>query len=212
MAGSVLLGLGGCQIASIAGVIAKTMHETGSTMHYAQYQGLEGKSFAVIFTAPRSIIAGHPSLMTRMTNSVTGRIVAQNELIAASGVVPGSSVRAFQESNPSWAAWPFGRVAEELGVERLIVVDIVEYRHVSSGNRYVWDGQFTVRVGVIAADSGYPDEFAWSKDLSVRYPDGKGYTESDMREQVVAANLQDRMANRISWLFYDHEEPNALEY
>jgi hypothetical protein len=206
------LAASGCALPALVGGMAQSFEDTGSKTVFAEYLGLEGESFAIIVSAPRSIRGEHPRLVARLTNTMTNRLVAANDQVRATGFVPGPAILEFQYSTPSWEAWSYERLAQEFGVERLIMVDLAEYRTREPGNRYVWSGVVAARVGVIEADSGAPNEFAFTRDFLIRYPDSDGFTTADFSENHVEAALQDRIANRVVWLFYDHEEPNRLTY
>ncbi len=192
-----------------AGFFAKTFHEAGSTKVFAEYEGLKGEDFAVLVHADQVLRAQDTSLVSVVTNGVT-RTLSQPD-IGATGVVPGPAVLMFQYENPSWPSWSYSRLADEFTVSRLVVIDLYEYRLNEPGNRHVWDGRAAARVSVFEAELG-GEEFAFSKDIVVQFPDGTGFTRNELLQEVVEANLQDRLIKRISWLMYDHEEPNNLEF
>ncbi len=201
----------GCAVAAALGVMADTYKRTGSREVFAEYDGLRGKSFAVIVAADRSIQASDPRMVSRLTNSITGMIVGERESVGFTGFVPGPRVLEFQYNTPSWASWSYERLAEEFVVDRLILVDLYEYRLHEPGNPHTWEGIIAGRVGVIEADTG-SDDFAFQKEIRVRFPDAPGYTARDISPSGMRATLEQRFVNRVSWLFFDHEEANMLEY
>lgn len=213
-AGVVTLALSGsgCQVAGLIAVAGDTMERTGSHDVYAEYQGLRDKNFAVLIVVDRATASEHPRMVNRLTNSITDMLMEQKDLIGFAGRVPGPYVLAFQFGNPSWVSWPYQRIAEEFTVERLIVVDIFDYRLQEPGNSYVWKGKIGARVGVIEADGPASDEFIYTKDIVVGFPDKDGYTPNDYSQGQVQATLEKRFADRVTWLFYDHEEKNMMDY
>lgn len=206
------LSVSGCAAAGFIALAGDTYQRTGSHDVYAEYQGLRDKNFAVLIVVDRVTAAEHPRMVNRLTNSITEMLVAQKELIGFQGHVPGPYVLAFQYGNPSWVSWPHERIAEEFTVERLVVVDIFDYRLQEPGNSYVWDGQIGARIGVVEADGPAPDEFTYTKEIVVGFPDGDGYTPNDFSQGQVQATLEKRFADRVTWLFYDHEEKNMMDY
>jgi len=66
-------------------------------------------------------------------------------------------------------------------------------------------------VGVVEADMGGSD-FAFQRDFTIRYPDGSGYTTEELSEGHIVNTLLDRLTDRAAWLFFEHEEPNVIEY
>jgi len=46
----------------------------------------------------------------------------------------------------------------------------------------------------------------------VKFPDKDGFTPQDMAEELVTTALSNRLIDRVSWLFYTHEEKNIITY
>jgi len=191
--------MAGC---AAAGFFAKTIHEAGDHMVYAEYTGLAGHDFAVLVHADQVLRAADVGLVTKITNGVT-RMLSQPE-VGASGVVPGFAVLTFQYENPSWPSWSYERLADEFTVSRLVVIDLYAYRLNEPGNRHVWDGRAGARVSVYEREMD-AEEFAYSGDVAVQFPDGTGFTRNELQKEIVEANLQDRLIKRISWLMYDRK-------
>jgi len=198
--------LSGCEI---AGVMAASYHATGTHEVYAEYQGLDDQSFAVFIAADRTIQAQNPRLVPRLTTAITAQLVANT---GATGYVPAALVLDYTFNHPSWPAKPYGELAEELGVTRLIVIDLYEHRLNERGNSYLWQGVVAGNVGVVEADGAFPNDFAYTSGVSVGFPDGDGYGPDDFGADQILAVLERRFTNRASWLFYDHEEDNEPDY
>lgn len=195
---------------ALAGVMGDTYERTGSHTVPAQYEGLRSKDFAVIVSADAVLQANHPRAVTVLTNAMTNRLTIPE--VGATGVVPGPRVLEFQYTNPSWQAWSWSEIADEFTVDRLIVVELEEYRLHEAGNMHVWDGRIAVRVGVVEVDSFAPEEFSFVRELRVSYPDGATTTTGELSEQHIEAVLQQRITDRVTWLFYEHEEMNMMRY
>ncbi|MCA9292210.1 MAG: hypothetical protein KDA20_00165 [Phycisphaerales bacterium] len=207
-----LSSMAGCWVPALIGGMAQSAHDTGSSLKYAEYEDLAGHNYAVVIQTTRGIAGEYPQLVGVLTNAVSKRMIGANDKIQATGVVPGPRVLEFQYATPRWEAWTYGKVAEHLGVTRLIIVDVHEFRLYEPGNRYVWNGRAGVRVGVVEAEDPGAVDFSFTKDFYIPFPDDVGYTQNDMSTAVVIANLQERVANRVAWLFFDHDEPNRIEY
>jgi len=198
--------MGGCQAAAF---LAKAAYEEGSHKVFAEYTGLRGQDFAVIVNMDQSLRASDPRLASVLTNAITRQLGSPE--IGATGAVPGPRVLEFMYNNPSWPAWSYQRLADEFTVSRLVIVDVYEYRLYEPGNRYIWDGRAAARVGVFEAGLGTED-FAFSTDVQVPFPDEQGVTTREKSKSNVEANLQARLVSRIAWLMFDHEEPNVITY
>lgn len=203
--------LAGCNVVGIFGAMAESYKRSSTRPVAAEYEGLDGKSYAVLVYADRVLQGSQPTLLPRLTNRISIRL-ANPELTGVTGFVPAQSVLELQFARPDWAGWSYERLAEEFGVDRLIIVELYEYRLNEPGNSYLWDGLIAARVGVVEADSTLPNEFAYSKDIQVRYPSQSAMGPQDLSRPQVQGGLEQRFVDRVTWLFYEHQEPYYPEY
>jgi hypothetical protein len=185
----------------------------GSHMVAPKYTGLTGKSFAVVVAADRSIQASYPVLVGQVTKTVSEHLTAQQDLIGASGLVPPETVLGFQYQHPQWNTWTLQKLAQELGVERLIFIDIQEFRLNEPGNQYLWKGAAGALVGVVEADSDTSESFAFSEPISVQYPTKEtALSPAQASGDQIEVMLAKRLVDRTAWLFFEHEEANIIDY
>lgn len=203
------LSAAGCQVAAAVGAMAESYKRTSTKSVPAEYHGFDGKSFAVIITADRMIQADKPGLLPGLTIAVSERIRANTN---ASGYVPPDVIIAWTANTPRWKAMTYSELAKALGVDRLVYVEVLEFRLHEPGNQYLWDGLASGTMGVYEADGPIPEEFAFRKQISVTFPDKKGSTPQDIPEVTVAERLQTRFVDRTVWPFYEHEEPYYPTY
>ncbi len=202
-----LVSTAGCEL---AGVIASGIEEVGSHTVFAEYDGLEGRSFAVVVDVDRSILGRWPLIAGEIGTRVDAELSANT---GASGHVPPSDVIRFQQTNPRWHLMDRGELAQALGgVDRIILIELYEFRTVEPGNRYVWNGLAAGSVAVLETDGPFPEEYAFQRPISVRFPDDTGRGPDEFSALQVASVLVQRFSQRVSWLFFDHEEPNAITY
>jgi len=211
--GAICLGLGlamsGCVIAAVIGGMAQSYRESSTRKVEAEYRGLEGKTYAVIVAADRVIQANHPGVVPVLTQRINERLY---DHAGAAGWIPTSDTLAWLLNHPQWKSRAFGELAEALGVERIVFIELTEYRLHDPGNRYEWSGIAAGTVSVIEADGPLPDEFMFERAVRVRFPDSTGFGPMDMSGQQVASVLIARFVDRASWLFYDHQEPYYPDY
>ena len=199
----------GCVVPAIIGGMAESHHRTGSTTYPAEYDRVAGKSFAVVCSASRVIEAEHPGITARITQRVNDRLI-QNANPAYA--IPSNDLLTVLYNTPQWPAMTREDLAGLLGVERLIVIELIDYRLHEPGNQYLWDGAAAGVVSVFESDSGLPNDPIFEKSISIRFPDSSGFTRNDIPEAAVTAELSNRFVNRAAWLFYEHEEPNIISY
>lgn len=192
---------------AVAGMMAASEERYGSKTYEAEYAGLEGKSYAVVAVVDRAVQAEFPGLQPSLVQRIDQRIAQE---VAASHHIPGDQVTLYLSNNPQWVVWPRGRLTEELGVDRLVFVEINEFRTNEPGNDYEWDGLAWATVSVV--EGGSTDAEVFRKDIRVRFPDQKGVGPDEINQTGIASVLISRLVDRVGWLFYAHEEPNALTY
>jgi len=209
-----LLTAQGCNVVGFAGAMIESQRRHSNKTVKEDYRGLAGKKWAVIVQADRIIQADYPAIVAYLTIKMTDRFAdkVQQEKIGAAGYIPADTLLRYLYENPRWTTMARGELAKELGVDRLIIVELLEYRLNDPGNQYVWNGLATGSVGVTEADGPVPDEFAFQKPISVAFPDKEGFTPTDLQQQVVATELARRFVDRATWPFYSHEEPYYPKY
>jgi hypothetical protein len=205
---AMLLGVGGCQVLGFGGAMAESYKRNSTHSIDPEYTGLTGKTFAVLIATDRIIESDYPEVVLRLTQGITERLSKG----AGGTAMPPETVLTYQYNNPRWRALTYEELAKELGVQRLIYVDLYEYRLNDPGNQYLWEGVAAGDVLVIEADGRMPEEIAFRKPVKVSFPDKTGYGPGDMTQQLVASELTRRFIDRGSWFFYKHEEPYYPKY
>jgi hypothetical protein len=203
----------GCNIVGVVGGMAEA-YKQGSTHEIkADYTGLHDKSFAVVVAADRGIQAEHPDLVRHLTIKMTERLADNKNVPRAAGFVPAEDVLTYMYQHPGWSSKPMSELAKELGgVQRVLYVEVFEYRLREPGNQYEWDGAAGGTVALIETDSPLPDDYAYQKQVTVKYPDKKGYGPADMTVSAVNTVLASRLIDRVTWLMYDHQEKYYPDY
>lgn len=196
----------GCQL---FGFVAASYEAAVPKSVRAEYRGLEGKTFAVVVSADRVIQADFPGVVPGLTVRIS-ETLAENA--GASGYAQPDLLLGRLFEKPGWVALPLGQLAKDLGVERLIYIDLYEFRLNDPGNRYLWSGVAAGRLTVIEADGDLPDEPVFERSIRITYPDGDGYGEDSMSGSQVGTTLVRRFTERAAWFFYDHKEPRDLTY
>jgi hypothetical protein len=178
----------GCAVGKLVGGMASSEDAQRLIETPAKYSGLDNRSVAVIVQTDYSTLFEHPGLVTTVTGGVTARIGKWGNNVQ---VLDPQQVLNWQYRTPQWAALPFGEICAQLNVDRVVFIDILEYRLHPPGNRYLWDGEAVARVGVIVS----------------RFPNMEGLgIESADRSQIETGLLSD-FVKRNAWLFHLHYEP-----
>ena len=112
--------LAACQLPGIVGAIGHNIEREKKIEVLAKYTGLDNKRVAVMVKADMGVLYEHPTLMPNVSANLSQRL---HENVSGIKVLDPRTVLNFQYQRPSWAAMPLGQVAEELDVDRIVVVD-----------------------------------------------------------------------------------------
>jgi hypothetical protein len=201
--------LPGCAVGALVGGMMESARRESNRTVEAEYKGLTDETFAVLVAAPAVVQAEYPELVQRVTLQVSA-MLAQNA--GAAGFVPGVRVLEYTFNRPGWVAKPLDEIAKDLGVSRVVFVDLTEYRLHDKGNSYLWDGAAAATLGIVEADSALSSDFVFQRSVSVKFPDQSGYGQAELPAAAVNTELTRRLCERLAWLLYQHEEPYYPKY
>jgi len=191
-----MLMLGGCEFGAFVAPREQTFDVK------AQYRGLENQSVAVLVAADEYTLFRFPKAPEYTTKAVSGAI---------QGTVPGARltdpkrITEFQKENPWWATLQYSKIAEELGVDRLVIIDLAEYRTREPGNAYIWRGVMSGNIAVIESDSPDPDEIVFTADIAVQFPEEGAVGVLDESDETMQLGMLKLFSRDVSRLFHDHQ-------
>jgi len=169
-----------------------------------RYDGLEHQSVAVLVDAPLELQYSNPEMVDQLSGGLASRLM---EHVPGMTLKHPMQVRQWQYATSQWNALALGEIAEELGVDRVVLVDIQEFRLHPRGNRWLWEGVCRAAVGVIESDGYDTDTFADIWEVTANFPDLEGLDRDSASEWEVQTGLLAEFVKRTSWLFYTHLEP-----
>ena len=211
----VLAGLtsSGC---NIVGFIGTVYTEATPKRVDAQYEGLDGQKFALVVYADRAIMADFPGVTDQLTNTINETLRAELPSEGAEGretqYVPPLTLLSWLANHPRWRVMMPDELGEELGVDRLVLVELYNFQLNDPGNRYLWKGEAVGNIRVYELNSALPNDPMFDRNVAVKFPDTNGYTEADMSASTVTAALLQRFTLRAAWLFYDHDEDRRIDF
>lgn len=199
-----LLLLPGCAAPGLIGAMGQAWEDQRLIEVLAQYDGLEGRRVAVVVNAGLDVLYEHPDVVSQITGGVTQRI---GSFVPETRMRMPRDIVAWQWSAREWHTLPYGKMAELLQVDRVVVIDLQEYRLNPPGNRWLWEGLAAATVGVVEADGFDPDSFAATFQVVAEFPRIKGVESSQASREAIEFGLLAEFIKKTSWLFYTHEEP-----
>lgn len=207
------LSMSGCVIGTIVGGMAESYRRESTKTVKAETDVLQGKSFAVLVSCDRSIEEAAPGISSMLVSRITDRLADSKLDAGTTGVVPPAMVLQFMYDNPGWRAKTNEDLGKALGgVQRLVFVELTEFRTKEPGNEYLYDGVCAGTVSVAETDSKLADYYTFERSILVKYPDERGRRPEEIPETAVRTELVRRFVDRATWPFYTHEEPYYPKY
>lgn len=194
----------GCAVGKLVGGMAQSDEYQKLLDMPPKYAGLEYKTVAVLVQADMSALYEFPDLAANIAGGVSGRI--QRDVPGAQVLNP-RIVLDWQYRTPQWNALPYGELAQQLNVDRIVFIDVLEYRLNPLGNRYLWEGVAVGRVGVIERTAIDPDTFTETFDLSAKFPNISGVDRESATAAQISTGLLAQFIQKSAWLFHQHLEP-----
>ncbi|MBL8875087.1 MAG: hypothetical protein JNM86_04745 [Phycisphaerae bacterium] len=205
--------LTGCAIPALIGGMTESYRKTSTKEVKPETDVLEGKSFAVLVTADRSIEEMAPGISATLVARITQVLADPAHDAGTTGVVPPAMVIQYMYDHPGWRAKSMEDLAKDLGgVQRLVFVEISEFRTNEPGNKYIYDGVAAGSVAVVEADSKLSDYYSFERTILVKYPDEQGRRPEEIPEAAVRTELMRRFVDRVVWPFITHQEPYYPKY
>ena len=197
------LALPACGTFGVASKIGEAIEVEKKVEVLAKYRGLENKTVAIVVNADRSVLYEHPTVVPNVAGNVAAGI---REHVSGAQVLDWRESLAWCSRTPSWTTLPLGEVAKELGVDRVVFVDIFEFRLNPVGNRWIWEGMAGANIGLVERDSLDPDAFVEEYSVAVKFPDIKDLSRESATEQQIMLGLVGKFTQTVNKLFYDHIE------
>jgi hypothetical protein len=170
----------------------------------AQYLGLQNKTTAVLVTMDDRVLLEFRHADERLCQAVSQQIKTN---VPGAKVVSPADILKFQHDQPRLAAIPYGELLKQFKADRLLLVDVSEYRTHDPGNAQQWQGVVTAGISVAAADADDPDNLVFSTQAHIEYPKDQETGMLDSDSATIETAIRLALALQTSWLFYDHQEP-----
>ncbi len=200
----ICLSLCGCQLGQLVGAVAQSEEYQKLVDTPPRYAGLKDKTIAVLVQTDMATLYEHPELVASITGGVSARIGRD---VPGAKVLNPQHIIDWQYRTPQWSVLPHGELMEQLNVERVVFIDVLEFRLNPPGNRYLWEGVCVGRVGVMERNSIDPDSFVETFDIQGKYPTKSGMSRESAREDIIQFGLLQDFIMKTTWLFHQHLEP-----
>ena len=198
-----LLPMSGCILVGLSSAIGANIEKQKQIEVLAKYRGLENKSVAVLAHSDQRTAYEFPTAIPNIVGNVV--LILDKNVPGARVLDPRYSVT-WMHQTPGWPTLPLAELAKELDVDRVIVIDIFEYRLNPEGNSFLWDGVAGANVSVVERDGIDPDSFAEEFQVISKFPDMEGIGKAQAGPREIEIGLQKTFVDQVGFLFYDHAE------
>ena len=176
----------------------------------AQYRDLSKKKVAVVTIASDLISKQIP---VSLSKSVQKTLIKVKDDIPGITLISQREVEKFKKNNPHWQTpavtpedWLKG-----LGVQRLVMIDLTEFRTHDVGNINVLRGRAAGTVAVYQVEDPDPNQATYfNNEIQILYPEkatvGGVPGPNPKAEKKILEGLYANMSEQVAWLFYDHIE------
>lgn len=168
----------------------------------AEYRGLDGQRVAVMVAADSHLLYQYPQAPDIVCRAITAKI-AKN-VPGVTTTIP-DQVMDFQKNNPYWMNMRYGELVRHMDVDKIVLIDLIEYQTHEPGNAHIWQGLLTANLGVIDALGPDPDNFAYQNTVSVQFPEKSTVGVIDSDNETIQLGMVFLFARSGGGLFYDHQ-------
>ena len=168
----------------------------------AQYRDLEGKSVAVMVSADSHMLFRYPKAPLDVCRAMTERLADNMTTVSLTNP---RKVIDYQNRNAYWHLVPYGELLDGLGVQRIVLVELVEYETNKPGNAHEWQGLVTGTISVLAADAAVPDDPVFRTTVRAEFPEGGKVGVINSDEASIRLGMHSIFSRDAAGLFYDHE-------
>ena len=168
----------------------------------AEYFGLQNQTVAVLVNTDRNILLRYPQAPLEVGAALSNDLAAH---VPGVRMVDPRQCYEYQVRNIYWPTDRASNIARQLGVTRLIIVELNEYRTTEPGNNTIYQGQVSTAVYVAETDGPNPDDFVYETISQVTYPK-EPVPVPDVQEVTIRKGMLDRFAASVGRRFYDHTQ------
>lgn len=193
----------GCIIFGVASAIGSNIEKQKQIEVLAKYRGLENKSVAVLAHTDQRSAYEYPTALPNIVGNVASELTQNVHGVKV--MDPRFSIT-WMHQTPGWTTAPLADLANELDVDRVVVIDIYEYRLNPMGNSFLWDGVAGANIGIVERDGIDPDSYAEEFQVIAKFPDMEGIGKAQASGREIEIGLQKTFVDMVAYLFYDHAE------
>ncbi len=200
----VCLCLASCNIIGFGGAMAQA-HEDQMLIEKPAEYDLSGQTVAVVIEADLVMHYEHPGMANIIAEAVAARIAMHVENVR---VLSPTDVAHWQYTTSQWTAMSSGEIVDSLKVDRVVYIQIQNYRLTPPGNQWLWEARCDALIGIIEKNSFEQDGFDQTFEINSIFPRRPSVlTHEEATKADIERGLLAEFIKETAWLFYLHQEP-----
>ncbi len=193
--------LGGCNILQYGQYVISS--DTPTVLVKAEYCRLENERVAVLADVPIGVLYSFPGARLNLCEVVSTEL---SKRISGIYVVPAKQIIGFQRRNIYWNTKTYSQLAGELGVTRIILLEVSSYRTHEPGSADLYRGVIASSVGVAETDGSRPNDMAYRSIVSVSFPEYTSLPIPNTTSATVEKEMLKMFGAKVVGKFADHKE------
>lgn len=194
-----LIGVGGCNY--MRWLSAPFWPDETKTKMPVQYEGMEGQKVAVVVSADEFLLHRFPTAPAEVGRAIGERMVANLNDIEM--MDPGE-VTEYLKENPYWDVTPYSKLLEALEVDRIVFVELIEYRTQEPGNAHIWKGMIAGHVNVLSAEAEDQDTPVFRTTIRAEFPEKNEFGVVSSSDEEIRLGMHSLFSRDAAGLFYEY--------
>lgn len=169
----------------------------------AEYDKIGSRRVGVVCWADRSTLDEYPTARRQVVRSLLHYLKKHLE---NAKFIPESKVYRLQEkSGADWEAMTNQEIAEDLGCDVVIRIDLLEFTTRASDTPQLQKARISGNIRLYDIKPKLNTEAAYDSDVKITYPKGSIHGAQDMTEADLLHGAVEYFAESVAQKFYEHE-------
>jgi hypothetical protein len=198
------MGLGGCT--GIKYVLANLAPEMPGPKVPAQYEGLKGRTVAVVVYADMNMRFDYPTVREEVGGAINRELTAE---LKDTHTIDAQQVARYQDVHPGWRSEPLPEVGKKLGADSVLYISLSEFATQERGSLSLPKGRISGQVSVwdaLPLKEG-EDSCRWRQDsasVTMQPPPGTWMDRQRLRQVT-----QEAFAQQVVRYFHSYRLKNS---
>jgi len=175
----------------------------GQTKVKAEYKGLKDRKIAIIVSTGPGVDFEYPYARTNVALA-TAKVISDH--VKGAEFVDQNEVEKFQMENLDWLSMPVKKIAQNLGVTRILYLDLFQFTMHEQSSVHLLRGRIQGSLRVYEING--KEQAAYNTETAIVWPEHSPVPMSDGALAQLQMESTVKFAEQLGQKFYDHKVPN----